>query len=230
MSAVFPPQGGFPFHSSTPQLRTPGTKRGPGLVIVLGLHVLLAWALASGLAKKAIEIIKKPIEMSVIQEAPPPPPPPPKVVKLKEVVKQQTPPPSYVPQAEVTPTVTPPAPVITQVQSEAPRAPVEIAPPVIAAPPAPPPKPAVIKQEISAACPGYQNVLAQHLEDVFDRVGITGTVTTLLKIRGNQIVDVSQVSGPPEYFKYVQNAAKRLRCNVSGAEEVQVLLPVNFRK
>jgi len=232
MSAVFPTNfsqaPSFQYQGARPQLRTPGAKRGPGLAIVLGLHVLLAWALASGLARKAVEIIKKPIEMAVIQDQPPPPPPP-KVEKIKDIPKQQTPPPpAYVPPPEVTPVVTPPAPVITQVQAEAPpRAPVEIAPP---APPAPPPKPAVIKQEIAAACPGYQNVLAQTLEDAFDRVGIAGTVQSLLKVRGSQIVDVQLLSGPPEYYKYVQTAIKRLRCNVTGADEVQVSLPVTFRR
>ena len=103
-----------------------------------------------------------------------------------------------------------------------------IAPP---APPAPPvDKPAVVKQEISLACPGYQAVLAQVLEDAFDRVGIVGTVRTRLTVRGNQVVDALPVSGPKEYFKYVQGAIKRMHCSAAGSDDVQVTLDVSFSK
>jgi protein TonB len=53
-------------------------------------------------------------------------------------------------------------------------------------------------------------------------------VQTLIKIRGNQVVEVTPQSGPKEYFKYVQAAVKRMRCTAGGADEVQVNLPVIF--
>ena len=228
MSAVFPPQGSFSFRDLAPPPPGAGsTRRGTGLIVVLALHVLIAWALASGLAREAVEIIKKPIQMAIIPEVvPPPPPPPPKVEKIKEVPKVQ-PPPAYVPPPEITPPAPPPEPVIQAVQAEPPKEPVVIAPP---APPAPEPKPAVVKQEISLACPGYQNVLAQTLEEAFDRVGIVGTVRALIKVRGSQVVDAVPQSGPKEYYKYVQSAIKRMRCSAGGADEVQVSLDVVFRK
>ena len=229
MSAVFPPQGSFSLRDLAPPPPGAGsTKRGTGLIVVLALHVLIAWALASGLAHEAVEIIKKPIQMAIIPEVvpPPPPPPPPKVEKIKEVPKVQ-PPPSYVPPPEVTPPAPSPEPVIQAVQAEPPKEPVVIAPPP---PPAPEPKPAVVKQEISLACPGYQNVLAQTLEEAFDRVGIVGTVRALIKVRGSQVVDAVPQSGPKEYYKYVQGAIKRMRCSAGGADEVQVSLDVVFRK
>jgi protein TonB len=51
------------------------------LVAIIGLHVFIAWALATGLARRAIEVIAPPIQTTVVEEvkkeeAPPPPPPP----------------------------------------------------------------------------------------------------------------------------------------------------------
>lgn len=236
MSAVLPPQGAFalPAAPRPDTLRhppaPPGSSRGTGLAVVVGLHVLVGWALASGLARQAVEIVKKPIEMAVIPEVapppPPPPPPPPRVEKIREVAKAP-PPPAYVPPPEVVPAAPPPEPVIQAVQAEPPKAPPVIEPP---APPAPPPAPVVVKQEISVACPGYQAVLAQALEEAVDRVGIVGTVRTLIKVRGSQVVDVVPQSGPREYYKYLQTAVKRMRCSAGGAEEVLVSLDVLFKK
>ena len=230
MNAIVLPLGGGlaagrPVHRATPGL--PPTNRSTGLAVVVLIHLLIGWALASGLARQAIEIVKKPIEMSIIAEAPPPLPPP-KVEKIKEQPKVQAPPPpAYVPPPEVTPAEPAPAPVITAVQAEPPKEPVVIAPP---APPAPEPKPAVAKQEISLACPGYQNVLAQTLEEAIERVGIVGTVHTRFTVRGSQVLDATPLSGPKEYYKYVQAAIKRMKCSAGGAEEVQVVLDVLFKK
>lgn len=203
--------------------------RGTGIAVVVGLHLALGWAISSGLAGKAVEAIKKPIEMALITEAPlppPPPPPPPKVVKI-EPVQKIAPPPSYVPPPEVVIAAAPPSP-IQVVQPEPPKEPVVIAAATAPVPAPPPPVPAVVKREISLACPGYEAVLASALEEAIDRVGLKGTVQTLIKIRGNQVVDVATLSGPKEYYKYVQAAVKRMRCTAGGADEVQVALPVIF--
>jgi protein TonB len=124
--------------------RNPG-KHVTGIGIVIVLHVLLGWALASGLARKVVEVIKAPIETKIIEEVKPPPPPetppppPPKMV---------LPPPSFVPPPEVQIANPPPAPAITvQTTTPPPPAPVTIAPPpgpVVAAAPAPAARPAVI--------------------------------------------------------------------------------------
>jgi periplasmic protein TonB len=57
------------------------TRRGLVVGAILLLHVFIAWALATGLAHKAIEALAPPIqtviEQETKQEAPPPPPPPP---------------------------------------------------------------------------------------------------------------------------------------------------------
>ena len=90
------------------QLQPPASgNRGTGIAVVVGLHLVVGWALTTGLASKAVEAIKKPIEMALLPEVlPPPPPPPPKVVKL-EPVQKVAPPPAYVPPPEVVPVVTP---------------------------------------------------------------------------------------------------------------------------
>ena len=58
-----------------------------GLVVVVGLHVVLGYALVSGLARDIVKVIKKPLDAAVIQEvnpviaaASPPPPPAPPVI------------------------------------------------------------------------------------------------------------------------------------------------------
>ena len=198
--------------------------RGMGLAVVAGIHVLFGWALVSGLAQHVVDAVRQPIEMAIIPEAPPPPPPPPKVEKIVQQPKAAVPPPAYVPPPEVVP---PPAPTITVTAAEPTKEPQVVAPPA----PAPAPeKPAVVRQEVSLACPGYQAVLAQVLEEAIDRVGITGTVRTRLTVRGGQVTDVAFLSGPKEYAKYVQGAVKRMRCSAGGADEVQVPLDVNFAR
>ena len=229
MSAIYPSSSAFPFPGSGPQLRTPAKAgRGPGLAVVVLLHLVLIWALASGLAQKAIEIVKRPIEMSVIDDNPPPPPPPPKIERIKEVARNTPPPPDYVPPPEVVPTVQTP-PVIQAVQSvEPPKEPV-IAAPAPVAPPAPAPKPAVAKRDIAVACPGFQNILSQAMDEAFDRLRLPGTLHTQIKLRGSQVLEVTQLSGPKEYSKYLQAAVKRFHCSAgSGDEEVLVSLDVNL--
>lgn len=200
--------------------------RGTGLAVVAGIHVLFGWALASGLAQHVVDAVRKPIDMAIISETPPPPPPPPpKVEKIVARPKAATPPPAYVPPPEVTPPPAPPAPAITATAAVPPPE------PVVAAAPAPAPdKPAVVRQEVSLACPGYQSVLASVLEEAIDRVGIAGTVRTRLTVRGGQVTDVAFLSGPKEYAKYVQAAVKRMHCSAGGADEVQVPLDVNFAR
>ena len=48
------------------QPEDPGQKY-RSILIVVALHILLAWAIVSGTAKKGLDIIKKPLETVVIQ-------------------------------------------------------------------------------------------------------------------------------------------------------------------
>ncbi len=128
------------------QQRNPG-RHVVGIAVVIALHVLLGWALVTGLARQVIEVIRAPIETKIIEEVAPPPPPP--QVVLPPPPKLAPPPPSYVPPPEVQVTPPPaPAPTITTTQVAPPPAPpvrIEPAAPVVAAPapaPAPPAPPA----------------------------------------------------------------------------------------
>jgi protein TonB len=67
-----------------------------GLSGVVLLHVLLVYALVTGLARKAIEVLPLPIETKILQElTPPKEPPPPPPPNFKE------PPPPYIPPPEI---------------------------------------------------------------------------------------------------------------------------------
>jgi protein TonB len=103
------------------------TRRTVVLFGIIALHVFIAWALATGLARRAIELVAPPLETAVIdevkqQDQPPPPPPP-----------QMERPPVEVPPPDVNIEV----PVETQSTAirDTTNEPVKLAPP-----PAPPPR------------------------------------------------------------------------------------------
>lgn len=57
------------------------TRRTVVLFAIIALHVFIAWALATGLARRAIELVAPPLQTTVVDEVvkrdePPPPPPP----------------------------------------------------------------------------------------------------------------------------------------------------------
>jgi periplasmic protein TonB len=112
--------------------RNPG-KHPTGLIIVVIMHVLLAYALVSGLAKKVVDKVMV-TETKVVEAPPPPPPPPPK--DLPPPPKNLPPPPVYVPPPPVDVPPPPIAPQITTTNVMPPPAPDRKVEP--AAPPAPP--------------------------------------------------------------------------------------------
>ena len=70
------------------------SKRTLAFILVVIIHALFFWVLASGLGAKIVEVVTGPVETKIIDEAPdedkPPPPPP----------EMDTPPP-YVPPPEI---------------------------------------------------------------------------------------------------------------------------------
>jgi periplasmic protein TonB len=137
------------------QQRNPG-KHVVGFGIVVGLHLVLGWALLTGLAQRMVEVIKAPIETKIIDEVKPPPPPPPE--NLPPPPKFAPPPPSFVPPPEVVvnPPPTPQPAITTTTVAPPPAPPVAIAPaPAPEAPPAPPAPP---RPPVRAAVPAIGNV------------------------------------------------------------------------
>ena len=121
------------------QQRSP-SKHMLGLGLVVLLHILVFWAINSGLAKKFVKVIKGPVEAQLIEDAkpdiPPPPPPPPPP-------KSAPPPPAYVPPVDVPTTATAGVNAIASVSAT----PAPPAPP----PPPPAPAPAVVAPPVRTA-------------------------------------------------------------------------------
>jgi protein TonB len=202
------------------QQRDP-TRHLVGITFVVLLHVLVVYALVSGLARKAVEVIKKPIEAKIVEEikAPPPPPPPPKQVQQQpqrvEAVQQP-----YVPPPDIPVATTQTGPTISAVTSEAPTQPYVIAPPAptVVAPPPPAPKPAVRRgiARLSGDDPSYPREAI--------KAGVAkGHVVVRLQIdeKGN-VIDVNFVkSDPPRVFdRAVSAVVKDWKFHAEGEKYV----------
>ncbi len=203
------------------------SRRVKGLVIVIALHAFMGYALVSGMARKGLNFIKKPLEAVVIQEViipppPPPPPPPKKVEPPKEIPKLEAPPPPYVPPPDIAPPVTSNAPAIVST-TVVPKAPVVIAPPP---PPAPPPIVAGPKRSsIGVACPTQ---VAPEMPRKALQDGIEGVVKAQITIKSGVIQDVTILSGPRVFHAAVKTAMLQYKC-ISEATEVIATQEFNFR-
>lgn len=97
-----------------------------GVMIVIALHVIVIWALLTGLAQKIVEVVKAPLETKIIQEIKPPPPPP---AAPPPPPKMAAPPPPFIPPPEVVVATPPPVANTIQVTTAvAPREPVQMTP------------------------------------------------------------------------------------------------------
>src|SRR5512143_166039 len=197
------------------QQRNP-TRHAIGLLVVIIAHILVIYALVTGLARKAVQVIKKPLETSIIEELklpPPPPPPPPKKIEIPK----PPPPETYVPPPDIPVMTAPAGPTITVVTPEPPKA-----PPVIEAPkpppPPPPPKPAVRRgiQRIGGENPEFPKAAI--------RAGIEkGHVVARLNIDENgNVTDVTIVTAePPRHFdREVISALKTWKFRAEGEKYV----------
>lgn len=191
------------------------SRRIKGLVIVIALHAFLGYALVSGMARKGLNFIKKPLEAVVIQEViipPPPPPPPPKKVEVpKDLPKVEAPPPPYVPPPDVAPQVSSTAPSIMST-AVLPKAPAVIAPPP---PPAPVAKPAPNRNDIGVACPTQ---VPPEMPRKAQQEGIEGVVKAQIRIKGGVIQEVTILSGPRVFHAAVRAAMQQYKCISDGAE------------
>ena len=163
-----------------------GGKHAMGFAIVVGLHVVLGWAIMTGLAQRLVEVIKSPLETKIIEEVKPPPPPPPE--NLPPPPKMAPPPPSFVPPPEVNVHAPPtPGPTITTTQVAPPPTVVTVAPPAPVAVARVPVRVAPVLDFNSAACerPDY-NAAARRAE-------AQGTVTVVYTMDTNGVINEATV-------------------------------------
>ncbi len=167
----------------------------PSVIMVGLLHLLVGYALVSGLARKVVEVIKAPLETKIIEEikkplpdTPPPPPP-----------KLAPPPPPFIPPPEVNiqvPVQAQQAPTITTVTTTKPPP----GPPPKAAPPAPPAPPApVVRKNVRP--------VGEIVRPVFPRQAIrdgiqSGSIVAHLVIRPDGTVSEVRIikAKPPRIF------------------------------
>jgi protein TonB len=191
------------------QQRRP-TRHLVGIGGVILLHVLIVWALISGLARKVVEVVKGPIEVKVIEEVVQKPPPPPEVLP---------PPPKM--------SAPPPAPTISAVTREAPPAPQA---PVIAkpveAPKAAPPK----VQSAQVVCQNYREVIGAivYPREAL-REGLEGEVLIEFTVAADgRVKDVAVARSSNRIFNRVAvRAAESMSCQGQG-QDIRVVLPVGF--
>ena len=196
-----------------------------GTSAVILLHVVVIYALVTGLARKVVEVVKGPIEVKVIEEVIKKPPPPPEL--LPPPPKVQAPPPPFIPPPEVNIAPPPtPAPTITAVTPEAPPAPQA---PVIAPPP---PATAPPVQTAAVVCPNYREALssvAYPREAAAD--GIQGEVLAEFTLAANgQIKDIVIKTSTHRVFNKpaIQMIQSKLVCKGQG-HDIKLTLPISFK-
>ncbi|MFN7572284.1 MAG: TonB family protein [Betaproteobacteria bacterium] len=207
------------------QQRRP-TRHLVGIGGVILLHVLIVWALISGLARKVVEVVKGPIEVKVIEEVVQKPPPPPEV--LPPPPKIAAPPPPFIPPPEINIAPPPAAPTISAVTREAPPAPQA---PVIArpveAPKAAPPR----VQSAQVVCQNYREVMGSivYPREAL-REGLEGEVLIEFTVGANgQVKDVVIAKSTNRVFNRVAlRAAESMNCQGQG-HDIRVQLPVGFK-
>jgi periplasmic protein TonB len=207
------------------QQRDP-TRHAIGIAFVILIHVLVIYALLTGLGSKAVQLVKKPLSATIIEEikVPPPPPPPPlkKIVEPPKIKMEQP----FVPPPDI-PVVTPPPtePVIASVAPTPPPEPVVIAPPPapVEAPPAP--KPA-IRQGVSCKEMEKPSFPREAI-----RAGVQkGRVIAVLSIdaKGSvSSVDIESAEPPRVFDRVVRDVLANWKC-ASDTAAYKARVEVNF--
>ncbi|MFT7773790.1 energy transducer TonB [Roseateles sp.] len=210
--------------------RPDGSSHAVGFSVVVAVHLVIGYAIVSGLAQKVVDIVREPLEARLIDEVKPPPPPEPAKPPPKLLPKLTAPPPPtpYVPPPEVSvaapanpaPTITATSPVLPPPAQE-----------VRAAPPAPVPAPPPARSEpvtIGVVCPTQ---VAPVLPRRAQLEGITGQVRAQASIRGGRVVDVQILSSKPRglFDAAVRAALLQYGCQSSGTDEIVAVQTFDFR-
>ncbi|MDR3505502.1 MAG: TonB family protein [Acidocella sp.] len=179
-------------------LDTSPSRKLVGIAIVALLHVVIIYALVSGLGKAAVQVLRAPLQAQIIQDVKPPPeappPPPPPVI---------TPPPPYIPPPLIQVAQPPPPSVIAQVATAKPPAPAPVARPA-------PSRAAGLDSSQSCAAPEYP-------EDAED-MGQTGTSVLQFLIGADGAVEQARVASSSGHGQLDQTALQALgRCKFKPA-------------
>lgn len=215
--------------------QTPPGRRLVGIGTVIALHIAIAYGLVTGLARKAVEAVRGPVETKLVQEVklpePPKPPPEPPPVQKERPKTPPPPKPAYVPPPEVAAPPSPtPAPAITSVTREETRS--EPAPPPVEAPkvapapaPAPPPAPPRSVERTAPVVDAARNCQKPEYPAASRRLEESGTVTLRFLIGVDGRVTESKVESSSGFARLDEAARDALsRCRfkpgtVDGAPE-----------
>ncbi|MGZ5654488.1 MAG: energy transducer TonB [Caldimonas sp.] len=204
-----------------------------GFGAVLLFHLLIIYALVTGLAKKVVDVVRAPIETKVIEEIKKPPPPPEVVVPPPP--KLEAPPPPFIPPPEIQIANPPPQqPTITATTPTPPPAPQVITPappPVAAAAPAPP-APAPTTAAASVVCANYATVMGDvAYPREAQRQGLErgeATIQFTLTASG-EIKDIKAVRASNQIFaRNSMRIVSEYKCQGQG-RDVTVTVPFDYR-
>jgi protein TonB len=188
-----------------------------GITTVVLLHVVGIYALTNGMGRKLVDVIRKPLDVSIIEEVQKLPPPPPKV----EVPPPKTvePPPAYVPPPEVQVAPPPVAPVvIAAVTPEPPAVVVPVAPAL--------PKVA----SVGVVCPNHSEVRSRvKYPAQAERMGLTGRVLVEFIVSPNGSIGNVTVANStnPIFNAAATSAVAKLNC-VGQDQNVRIQVPFVF--
>ena len=180
------------------------------------LHLIVGYALVSGLARKVVEIYRKPVDVGIVEEVKALPPP-------KQIIKPAAPPPAYVPPPEVSVAQVSAPTAIVAITTVAPP---EAAPaPVVPVVHTPPPI------AVGAACPNHLAVRSRvPYPPLAQRQGIGGEVLIEFTVgAGGEIGNVAVLkSSSPIFESTVIDAVGKFQC-VGQGRPVRVRVPFAFR-
>ncbi len=187
-----------------------------GIGSVILIHVVVVYALVNGLARKVVEVFKKPLEVSIVEEVKLPPPP---LKSLPPPKAATPPPPTYVPPPEVVVPISPAPQAVVAVTTQP-----TPAPPVVEAP-----RPAVVN--VSVACPNHMDVRSRTpYPPQAARMGLSGEVLVEFTVApGGEIADVTVLKSSNKIFNNAASTAvTQFRC-IGQGQAVKVHVPFVFR-